>query len=208
MSLSLECGGTVSNLCQVNREERGKPYAVAAPRFVSTSTCQRPHTTHVKHVLLMWPSTLPLSNTDTHCGQRHHFWRLRSEDSPAGRAEWMRSDGGVQRPPVPKPHLSAAHLHRWGEKYFNCDRSFYSNLCSILRIHTSLTVPNFDCLEFSDYAQQLLSQSGKIWDEWVEAELYRCWSVFLTMSKPVVTKKSSLTQRILESLLLWRPLVL
>lgn len=37
--------------------------------------------------------------------------------SPAGGAEWNRTNGGVQRPPVPKLHLSAAHLHRWGERY-------------------------------------------------------------------------------------------
>lgn len=31
VSLTLECGGTVSNLCQVNQEERRNPNAVAAP---------------------------------------------------------------------------------------------------------------------------------------------------------------------------------
>lgn len=67
VSLTLECGGTVSSLCQVNQEERRKPYNVAAPRFMSTSTCHiqkacasyetfRPPT--VRHWYALWSAPL------------------------------------------------------------------------------------------------------------------------------------------------------
>lgn len=91
VSLTLECGRTVSDLCQVNQEKKRETLCRGCP----PTACQRPHTTHIKHVLLTWPSTLPLSDTGTQCGQRHCFWLPRSEYSPVGRAEWLRTDGGV-----------------------------------------------------------------------------------------------------------------
>lgn len=164
VSLTLECGGTVLDLCQVNQEKKG---GNLMPWLLLTSY-QRPHTTHktcASHVTFHPPAVRKR-------GQRHHFWRLRSEYSPAGRAEWLRTDGGVQRSPVPKLHLSTAHLHRWGEKYFNCDKRF--NNCRVpwsvlyfteTHAWSSLTGPNFDCSEFFWLRPTASLTVWKIWDE-------------------------------------------
>lgn len=204
LSLTLECGGTVSDLCQVNRKDMRNPYAVDAPHFSLMSTSTRPHTTHIN--LLTGPSILSLSDTDT-----HHLWRLRVEDSPAGSAEWQGTDGGVQRPPVPKLYLSTAHLHRWGERYAATTAIRALQNITLTEMHVWASAPNVPLIVWNFFLvtpEQLLSQSANLQDEPVEAEMHNCWSVFLTISKPVVTKRSSLTHRILESLLLWRPLVL
>lgn len=111
--------------------------------FMSTST----QTTHI--------NLLPSSHRQTsiHRGQRHHLWRLRVEHSPAGCAEWDRTDGGVQRPPVPKLHLSAAHLHRWGERYAtSADKSL--GKYQVTEMPVWAYVPNFLLIvwNFSGYA--------------------------------------------------------
>lgn len=135
VSLTLECGGTVSNLCQVNQEERRKPYAVAAPHFTSTST----YHTHKTCFLCDLPSS--------HCqtlmrivvsaiisdgwGQSTHPLDMLSDCEPMEEFSALLSQSFTSR----------QRIYIGGEKNTSTSISAFaitefSNLCCILQKHT------------------------------------------------------------------------
>lgn len=144
----------------------------------------------------MWPSILRLSDTVASAiisdgsGRGTHPLDVLSDCEPIEEFSALLSQSFTSR----------QRIYTGGEKMIRALPIQGSLICALFSklwlFRFFMVMPNnfSHSMEKCELNELKLSYTGAGW--------------FLTKLKPVVTKRSSLTQRILESLLLWRPLVL